>query len=111
MMYSYFILALVALGLSHCTFAAQRNSPPTGSLTVGSSGTYKTISAAVAAASKGDSIFIYAGTYNEAVYITVDNLNIYGQTDKCAAFMLGNDQVADTDYPRSRYSKHTVLRF
>jgi pectinesterase len=87
MIYSYFFLALVAIDLAHCAFATQRNSPPAGSLTVGSSGTYKTISAAVAAASKGVSIFVYAGTYNEAVYITVDNLKIYGQTDECAGFI------------------------
>ena len=82
MVYSYFLFAFVALCLSRCTFATSRNSPPAGSLTVGSSGTYKTISAAIAAASKGDSIFIYAGTYNEAVIITVDNLIIYGQTEE-----------------------------
>jgi pectinesterase len=82
MVYSYFLLAFVALGLSHCTFATSRQSPPAGSLTVGSSGTYKTISAAVAAASKGDSIFIYAGTYSEAVLVTIDNLTFYGQTEE-----------------------------
>ena len=90
MMFSYLILALTALSLSHCTYATQRNSPPTGSITVGSYGTYKTISAAVAAAKKGDSIFIYAGTYNEGVSITVDNLKIYGQTDEYATFILGS---------------------
>jgi pectin methylesterase-like acyl-CoA thioesterase len=79
MVYSYFFLALLTC-LSNCAFATSKNSPPAGSLTVGPSGTYKTISAAVAAASKGATIFIYAGTYNEAVYITVDNLKIYGQT-------------------------------
>ncbi|KIM83640.1 carbohydrate esterase family 8 protein [Piloderma croceum F 1598] len=86
MVYSYFFFALVALNLVHSTLATQRNSPPTGSITVGPSGTYKTISAAVAAASKGASIFIYAGTYNEAVYITVDNLKIYGQTDDTSSY-------------------------
>ena len=74
--------ALMVLGLSHCAIANKRNSPPAGSLTVGSKGTYKTISAAVTAASKGDSIFVYAGTYNETVYITLDNLKLYGQTDE-----------------------------
>jgi pectinesterase len=67
----------MAISLSHFTSATNRNSPPAGSLIVGSSGTYKTISAAVAAASEGDSIFVYAGTYKEAVYITVDNLNLW----------------------------------
>jgi pectin methylesterase-like acyl-CoA thioesterase len=99
MVFSYFILALTALSLSHCTYATQRSSPPTGSITVGSSGTYKTISAAVAAAKKGDSIFIYAGTYKEAVSITVDNLKIYGQTDEYATFILGSIRVILTFQP------------
>lgn len=88
MVYSIFLLVLVALGLSSCVYGTSRNSPPSGSLTVGSSGTYKTISAAVRAASKGDKIFIYAGTYKEAVYITTSGLTIYGQTSECAIFIL-----------------------
>jgi pectinesterase len=107
MVYSYFFFALVALNLAHSTFATQRNSPPTGSITVGPSGTYKTISAAVAAASKGASIFIYAGTYNEAVYITVDNLKIYGQTDEYVIFILGATEVAYTYLPPLQ---HIILR-
>jgi len=85
-MYSFYLLSIWAFCLAHYTFASQRGSPPTGSLTVGTLGTYRTISAAVAAASQGDSIFVYAGTYTEAVYITVDNLTIYGQTDECVSF-------------------------
>jgi pectinesterase len=87
LMHLFYLLAIWALGLVHYAFAFQRGSPPPGSLTVGTKlGTYRTISAAVAAASTGDSIFVYAGTYTEAVYITVDHLTIYGQTDKCVSF-------------------------
>ena len=109
MVYSYFFLALMAISLSHFTSATNRNSPPAGSLTVGSSGTYKTISAAVAAASEGDSIFVYAGTYKEAVYITVDNLKIYGQTEKCAIFILGDNQVVYTHLTRRWWNKKHII--
>lgn len=107
MVYSYFFFALVALTLAHSTLATQRNSSPTGSITVGPSGTYKTISAAVAAASEGASIFIYAGTYNEAVCITVDNLTIYGQTNECVIFILGATEVA---YTYLLSLQHIILR-
>lgn len=63
--------------------ATGRTSPPSGSLTVGSSGTYNTISTAVAATEAGASIFVYFGTYNEAVYITVSDITIYGETTEC----------------------------
>jgi len=110
-MHSFFLLAAVVLNLAHCTLATQRNSPPTGSLTVGAPGTYKTISAAVTAASKGDSIFVYAGTYDEAVYIAVDNLTIYGQTDECASFILRDTQVVLTFFVGTWcYLKHIILR-
>ena len=77
-------ISLASTVLFQFALAAVRTSPPSGALTVGSSGTYKTISAAVAAASKGASIFIYAGTYNEAVYVTKDEITLYGQTSKYA---------------------------
>lgn len=79
---TYILPALVAFGLLHGAFAASRSSPPAGALTVGSSGTYKTVSAAVAAASAGSSIFIYAGTYTEQVYITKSDITLYGQTSE-----------------------------
>jgi pectinesterase len=93
MVYSLFLLVLVTLGFSNCVYGASRSSPPSGSLTVGPSGTYKTISAAVRAASKGNTIFIYAGTYKEAVYITTSGLTIYGQTSECVIFILHNIQL------------------
>ncbi|KZP16277.1 carbohydrate esterase family 8 protein [Athelia psychrophila] len=82
----YFQTLLVHTLLFHLALAAVRTSPPAGALTVGPSGTYKTISAAVAVASKGDSIFIYAGTYNEAVYVKVDGITIYGATNNTLSY-------------------------
>jgi pectinesterase len=110
MWHSYLSFALVALTLVYGTFAAERNSPPTGALTVGPAGKYKTISAAVAAASKGNSIFIYGGTYNEAVYITVDNLTVYGQTDECVIFIFGQSFSCLSDITQSTlsYNSNTV---
>lgn len=100
MVHSFLFVALLAVIFPPYILATQRNSPAAGSLTVGSSGHYKTISAAVAAAKEGESIFIYAGTYNESVFITVDNLTIYGQTEECvyvpSCFVLRGHRVADT---------------
>jgi len=45
-------------------------------LTVGTSGEYQTISAAIAAASPGDTILVSAGTYYETLQITTNALNI-----------------------------------
>ena len=60
--------------------AASRTTPPAGALTVGSSGTYNTVSAALAAASSGATIFIYSGTYKETVLFTTSDITIYGET-------------------------------
>lgn len=69
---------------------ASRTSPPSGCLTVGTGGTYSTISAALTALGTGSStstacIFIYAGTYqsSEQVYISYKGaLTLYGYTSK-----------------------------
>ncbi|MCF6444127.1 Hint domain-containing protein [Nereida sp. MMG025] len=47
-------------------------------LTVGAGETYETLSAALAAAGDGDTIVLQAGTYDENVAITQDNLTITG---------------------------------
>lgn len=115
---AYFFL-ITFLSLLHGALAVSRSTPPAGSLTVGSSGTYKTVSAAVAAASAGDSIFIYAGTYKEQVYITLSDITIYGQTTECVIFPLGfsppftkrNHYSYDTDFSNcstSSYTSNTV---
>ncbi|KAF2143505.1 carbohydrate esterase family 8 protein [Aplosporella prunicola CBS 121167] len=74
------LLSLLALAGS----ALAITSPPTGALTVGSSGTYKTVQEAVDALSTSttseQTIFIYAGTYKEQVTLPTlkGKLNIYG---------------------------------
>jgi hypothetical protein len=67
------------LALSLGRFALAYNSPPTGAITIGSGGTYATISAALQDTSSSV-YFVYAGTYAEQVYITRANVKIYGQT-------------------------------
>ncbi|MBQ4571226.1 MAG: InlB B-repeat-containing protein [Bacilli bacterium] len=49
-----------------------------GKLVVGADQTYKTIAEALAVAKEGDEIYLTAGSYDEAVTITVANLTIYG---------------------------------
>ena len=49
-----------------------------GKLIVGADQTYKTIAEALAVAKEGDEIYLTAGSYDEAVTITVANLTIYG---------------------------------
>jgi pectinesterase len=81
--------ALPNLGLAK---RDSRTSPPSGCLTVGSGGTYSTITAALTALGAGSStstacIFIYAGTYASAstdqVYINYKGaLTLYGYTTK-----------------------------
>lgn len=75
-----FSIAFIALNLSQYALATSRSTPPTRALTVGAGGTYSTISEAVAAATSGSTIFIYAGNFTEKVYIDTDNLTVYGQT-------------------------------
>jgi len=66
--------------------AAGRTTAPAGAITVGSTGTYKTVQAAVNSLSTTStatqSIFILPGTYTEQVKIPARSaaLNIYGYT-------------------------------
>ncbi|KAK0217089.1 pectin lyase-like protein [Armillaria fumosa] len=53
--------------------------PPSGAITVGSSGTYSTLSEALDDTSS-DVYFVYAGTYQEQVFIDRDDIKIYGET-------------------------------
>ncbi|KAJ5946164.1 hypothetical protein N7454_003003 [Penicillium verhagenii] len=61
-----------------------RNTPPSGCISVGSSGTYSTISAALTALGSSTSsacIFVYSGTYSEQIKIDyAGSLIIYGET-------------------------------
>ncbi|KAG7439793.1 pectin lyase-like protein [Guyanagaster necrorhizus] len=53
--------------------------PPSGAVTVGSSGTYATLSEALNDTSS-DMYFVHAGTYTEQVYINRSDIKIYGET-------------------------------
>ncbi|KAJ5919087.1 hypothetical protein N7466_010030 [Penicillium verhagenii] len=61
-----------------------RTTPPSGCISVGSSGTYSTISAALTALGSSTSsacIFVYSGTYSEQIKIDyAGSLIIYGET-------------------------------
>ncbi|SJL09423.1 related to pectinesterase precursor [Armillaria ostoyae] len=73
-----FTLLLTAFLL--CARSAQAYSkPPSGAITVGSSGTYSTLSEALDDTSS-DVYFVYAGTYQEQVYIDRSDIQIYGET-------------------------------
>lgn len=86
-----FVTAVPTTGLAKRT---ARSSPPSGCLVVRGSGTqsgeYSTLTQAVAAlgsATTAQCIFMYAGTYNEAVYINYKGqLTLYGETTKYVKF-------------------------
>ncbi|CAG8962342.1 hypothetical protein HYFRA_00005398 [Hymenoscyphus fraxineus] len=71
---------------------ASRTSPPSGCLTVGGSGTYSDINAALSALGTGTTakcIFIYSGTYTvtEQIHITYKGpLTLYGYTTDTGSF-------------------------
>ncbi|KAK0476793.1 pectin lyase-like protein [Armillaria novae-zelandiae] len=63
-----------------CTSAAWAyNSPPSGAITVGNSGTYPNLSKALGDTSSSV-YFIYSGTYIGQTLISRSNITIYGQT-------------------------------
>jgi pectinesterase len=82
-----FVKAVPTAGLVKRT---ARSAPPSGCLVVRGSGTqsgeYSTLTKAVAAlgsATTAQCIFMYAGIYNEAVYINYKGqLTLYGETTK-----------------------------
>ena len=85
--------SLITLGsMISAVLATARTSPPSGSITVGSSGTYSTIQDAVDSLSTtsttAQSIFIYSGTYDEQVYIPSRKaiLTIYGETEDTSSY-------------------------
>ncbi|KZP16278.1 carbohydrate esterase family 8 protein [Athelia psychrophila] len=80
----HFPILLSCFALFRLVLAA--STPPSGALTVGSSGTYKTVSAALAAAKSGATIFIYSGTYSESVYFTTSGITIYGETTDASSY-------------------------
>ncbi|KAL9109047.1 MAG: hypothetical protein Q9227_006287 [Pyrenula ochraceoflavens] len=89
-------LSLLPLLFTPFTSAASRQTPPSGSLTVGTSSTgatYSKVQDAINALSTTTtsplSIFIYSGTYNEQIYIPPlksSRLTIYGQTQDTTTY-------------------------
>jgi len=84
--------------------ATARTTPPTGALTVGSSGKYSTIQKAVDALSTtsttAQSIFIYSGTYSEQVTIPSlkSALTVYGYTEDTSSY---TDNVVNIEHSSS----------
>ncbi|KIY49714.1 putative pectinesterase precursor [Fistulina hepatica ATCC 64428] len=74
-------LVLAALTISSLkSEVAALSSAPSGAITVGSSGTYSTLTEALEDTSS-DVYFVYSGTYDGQVLIDRDDITIYGQTD------------------------------
>lgn len=94
---------------SELTKRDSRTSPPSGCLTVGSSGTYSTINAALTALGTGSStstacVFIYAGIYasSSQVYINYEGaLTLYGYTSKSSVkpTMIGTVESCERHCP------------
>ncbi|KAK0476701.1 pectin methyl esterase [Armillaria novae-zelandiae] len=82
---SCYLLLLVSL-----TLATPRTSPPDGAVVVRQSGTksgeYSTISAAAATLSGGETIFIYPGTYEEQVNISVADVTMLCYTEDTGTY-------------------------
>lgn len=84
------LLSCYLLSLVSFTLATSRTSPPDGAVVVRQSGTksgeYSTISAAVATLSGGETVFIYPGTYEEQVNITVADVTISCYTEDIGTY-------------------------
>ncbi|EUC62043.1 pectinesterase [Rhizoctonia solani AG-3 Rhs1AP] len=87
-------LSLIVSILSLASAILAASSPPAGSITVGSSGKYKTLAAALKDTSSA-TYFIYSGTYTGLTTITRANIKIYGQTNNAQAY--GSNTVTFTD--------------
>jgi len=95
MLFSLPLLSLAATAIAAPASLAPRagrTTAPAGCLTVGSSGTYKTVQAAVNALSASSTtaqcIFIAKGTYKEQVYIKAlkSALTLYGETTDTSSY-------------------------
>ncbi|KAJ5813784.1 uncharacterized protein N7503_000534 [Penicillium pulvis] len=80
--------------------SVSRTTPPSGCLSVGSSGTYSTISAALTALGSSTSsacIFIYSGTYAEQIKIDyAGSLIIYGETTDSGTYKDNTVTITNT---------------
>lgn len=77
------------------------SSPPSGAITVGSSGTYSTLSKALADTSSSV-YFIYSGTYTGQTLISRSNIKIYGQTSTADSYT-GNSTDSSLPQPRDSF--------
>ncbi|KAK0242078.1 pectin methyl esterase [Armillaria nabsnona] len=84
------LLSCYLLFLVSFTLAISRTSPPDGAVVVRQSdtknGEYSTISAAVATLSGGETIFIYPGTYEEQVSISVADVTMLCYTEDTGTY-------------------------
>ncbi|KAK0195128.1 pectin methyl esterase [Armillaria mellea] len=84
------LLSCYLLFLVPFTLAVSRTSPPDGAVVVRQSGTesgeYSTINAAVATLSGGETIFIYPGTYEEQVNISVADVTMLCYTEDTGTY-------------------------
>ncbi|KAJ5557013.1 pectin lyase-like protein [Penicillium frequentans] len=80
--------------------SVSRTTPPSGCLSVGSSGTYSTISAALTALGSSTSsacIFVYSGTYAEQIKIDyAGSLIIYGETTDSGTYKDNTVTITNT---------------
>ncbi|KAJ5663263.1 pectinesterase A [Penicillium longicatenatum] len=84
----------------HRRNSVSRTTPPSGCLSVGSSGTYSTISAALTALGSSTSsacIFVYSGTYAEQIKIDyAGSLIIYGETTDSGTYKYNTVTITNT---------------
>ncbi|CAE6518457.1 unnamed protein product [Rhizoctonia solani] len=85
-------LLVSVLGLAASILAA--SSPPTGAITVGSKGKYKTLTEALKDTSS-NTYFVYSGTYTGQTTITRANIKIYGESTNAQAY--SSNTVTFTD--------------
>ncbi|KAL1951573.1 hypothetical protein VTO73DRAFT_722 [Trametes versicolor] len=96
-MQSYLFLLFSFLIVS----AAALSSPPAGAITVGgSSGKYKTLSAALKDTSSLV-YFVYSGTYTDTAIITRSGVKVYGQTNTPSSYT-GNTVTITNNIPASQ---------
>ncbi|KIM26851.1 carbohydrate esterase family 8 protein [Serendipita vermifera MAFF 305830] len=72
---------------------------PSGAITVGASGKYKTLSAALKDTSS-NVYYVYAGSYKEQVVISRSNVIIYGETTTASSYT-GNKATITNNVPAS----------
>ncbi|KIM26850.1 carbohydrate esterase family 8 protein [Serendipita vermifera MAFF 305830] len=68
---------------------------PAGAITVGASGKYKTLSAALKDTSS-NVYYVYAGTYTEQVAISRSNIAIYGETTSTSSYTGNKATIANS---------------